>query len=127
MLPQINDFLTSDIQSCNAWPHKKFRKNTHSVPMVEDSYFYSEYQGAYLINRSERKLLSSDTLEEIEGLLNSGTFFRLNQKYMTRIDSIYQVISKGQGRLNVKIKGCDDDEIIVSRENSGSFKHCLDR
>jgi len=95
--------------------------------MVEDSYFYSEYQGAYLINRSERKLLSSDTLEEIEGLLNSGTFFRLNQKYMTRIDSICQVISKGQGRLNVKIKGCDDDEIIVSRENSGSFKHCLDR
>lgn len=67
------------------------------------------------------------TMGELEVTLNPDVFFRLNRQYIANIESIQKISFYFNTKLCVRIKGCSNNLIIVSKEKSASFKTWLNR
>ncbi len=67
------------------------------------------------------------TMNELEEQLNPDLFFRLNRQYIAHIDSIRKISFFFSSKLRVRLTGCDDTHIVVSKEKSSQFKQWLDR
>ena len=65
---------------------------------------------------------SPQELENLEEELAPDTFFRVSRKYYVNIEAIQDIISYTNSRLQIKLKACEDQEIIVSRERVKDFK-----
>ncbi len=67
------------------------------------------------------------TMNDLEQQLNPDLFFRLNCQYIAHIDSICKISFFFSSKLIVRLTGCDDDHIVISKEKSAQFKQWLDR
>lgn len=88
---------------------------------------YSQHKGTYLYDNEGRKFLVDYTLDKLEDMLNPDQFFRISRKYLVQVDYIKDIISFTNSRLEIKIPGFDEEQIIVSRERVQEFKNWLDR
>lgn len=90
---------------------------------VEDiECFYSENKGTYLHTNENRNYLIDSTLESLEDELNPKQFFRVNRKFYVNINSIKDIISYTNSRLQIKMHHFNEHEIIVARERVKDFK-----
>jgi len=97
-----------------------------SIKQEEIQYLYSEHKATFLKSADDRKFIIDYTLDQLEELLNPSLFFRLNRKYIAQLDAIEEVYAYSNSRLKVKLKSCDDNDILVSREKVGKLKEWLD-
>lgn len=67
------------------------------------------------------------TMTELEQELNPNTFFRINRQYIANIKGIKRIGIFFSSKLIVKLKGCDGDNIVISKEKTAQFKKWLDR
>lgn len=67
------------------------------------------------------------TMNDLEQQLNPDLFFRLNRQYIAHINSIRKISFFFSSKLIVRLTGCDDDHIVISKEKSAQFKQWLDR
>jgi DNA-binding LytR/AlgR family response regulator len=94
----------------------------------EVAYFYADGKSTYLVSKKEnRKYLIEHTLEELEAALNPNLFFRISRKFILHVESIAEVKGLMSTRMEVKLNQPCDQELLVSRERSKSFKNWLDR
>jgi DNA-binding LytR/AlgR family response regulator len=102
---------------------EKIRK----VEVTETAYFYSLDKGIYLCTFEEKSYPVEYTLDKLETLLNPGSFFRINRKFLVNMDSISKMVaySRGRVKLELKPKPEDDFDTIVSIERSADFKKWL--
>lgn len=93
------------------------------------AYLYAEGKIVYMVlNDDNKKFLIDHTLEELEGfLLDPSDFFRINRKFIVRIDAIKELKSHLNNRLKVFLHVDSDMEMIVSREKVSSFKKWLNQ
>jgi DNA-binding LytR/AlgR family response regulator len=105
----------------------KVGEKIHTIPTPEISFFYSESKATFLQTKENRRYLIDYTLEQLESMLDSTSVFRLNRKYLASIDAIEGIFTYSNSRLKVKLKNCDDNDILISREKVGEFKEWLDR
>lgn len=96
------------------------------VETSEILYFYSESKVNFLRTDSGIEYPIDFSLEQLETMLDPGVFFKLNRKYIVSDRSITDMRMWSNSRIKVKIKGCDDDDIIISRERTPLFKDWLD-
>jgi two-component system response regulator LytT len=87
--------------------------------------FYSENKGTYIHTSDNRDHLLDETLDEIEVLTDPAKYFRINRKYLIRIDAIQDMIAYSNNRLKLKLTHCESDDLIVSREKIKAFKNWL--
>ncbi len=80
---------------------------------------------AFMENGLSYPLLMSMT--ELEQALDPNKFFRINRQYIVNIKGIKRIGLLFTSRLKVKLKGCEDNEIVISKEKSAQFKKWLDR
>ena len=90
---------------------------------------YAEGKIVYIVlNDGGKKYMIDHTLEELDGfLLDPSDFFRINRKFIVRIDAIKELKSYINNRLKVFLHVDNDMEMIVSRERVGSFKKWLNQ
>ncbi|WP_047245034.1 LytR/AlgR family response regulator transcription factor [Maribacter thermophilus] len=88
--------------------------------------FYSENKGTYAATSDGRNYLLDTTLENLETELEPKTFFRVSRKFYVNIDYIKDIVSYTNSRLQIKLSGCPELEIIVSRERVKDFKLWLE-
>lgn len=67
------------------------------------------------------------TMSELEQMLDPDKFFRINRQYIANIKGIKKISLFFNSKLIVKIKGCDDGNIVISKEKTTQFKKWLDR
>ena len=67
-----------------------------------------------------------DSLEHLEVLLDPKKFYRVNRKFIIHLDAIADIISYTNSRLQVKLHGFTELEVIVSRERVKDFKNWLE-
>lgn len=67
------------------------------------------------------------SMSDLEAELDPSTFFRINRQYIANINAISRINLCIGSKLKVHLKGCADDEIIVSKDKTISFKKWLDR
>lgn len=90
-------------------------------------YFCKENNGVMAHTASGDTVRISMTMNELEEQLNPKLFFRLNRQYIAHIDAIRKISFFFSSKLIVRLDGCDDDNIIISKEKSVQFRQWLDR
>lgn len=96
-----------------------------SFSITELSMFYSADKINYLMTKEGRAYPVDYTIEELSGLLDPKSYFRVNRGYLISISSIQDVIAYSNSRLKVLVEKADKHEIIVSREKVKTFKEWL--
>jgi len=105
----------------------KYGDHLRSIPIHEISYFKSESKATFLVTHDGKKFLTDHSLDQVDRMTDPLQFFRINRKYIIRIDSIQDIISYSNSRLRLKLKSVDDPDMIVAREKVGEFKNWLER
>ncbi|MCK5137741.1 MAG: response regulator transcription factor [Bacteroidales bacterium] len=96
--------------------------------MVEDiKAFYSFDKATYLHTVTDRNYIIDYSLDELQLLLDSHRFFKINRRYIVSIDACSQIFAWSNSRLKLVISGIDDHKIVVAREKVQDFKQWLDR
>ena len=67
------------------------------------------------------------SMNDLEQALDPARFFRLNRQYIANIKGIRKISFYFGSKLMVKLKGCEDDNIVISKEKAASFKKWLEK
>lgn len=99
------------------------------IPLRTDSisYIRKEDDWVMVYTRDGESYRIMKTMNELEAELNPDRFFRLNRQYLALIDSIQKISLFFSSKLIVRLQGCPDDQIVISKERSSQFKTWLDR
>jgi len=104
----------------------KVGEKIYSINSQDISYIYSEQKATFLQTQGGKKYIVDYTLDQLDSDLNPDQFFRLNRKYITSLGAIDEIITYSNSRLKIKLKNCEDNDIIVSREKVNALKSWLD-
>lgn len=126
-LSMLKDLLTPKKTSYKTRFLVKFGDKIQSIPVEQSSYFLSEERVTFLVTKEGKKYVLEYTLEQTESLVDPYKFFRLNRKYLISNEAIDSIHSYSNSRLKVKLKKCDDSDILVSRDKVADFKKWLDQ
>jgi DNA-binding LytR/AlgR family response regulator len=105
----------------------KMGDSISSVKTEEISHFISEDGMVVLITTSAKKYIVDYTLDNLETLIDTDTFFRINRKVIININSIQKVNTYFNSRLKLNFASLTDDDCIVSRDRVNDFKKWLDK
>lgn len=104
----------------------KVGERIQSFPIEEIGYFFSQEKATYLQTLNGKRYMIDHPLDRLEELVDPHTFFRLNRKYLSRVQAIDDIATYSSSRLKVKLQDCDDEDIIVSYGRVREFKEWLD-
>ena len=96
------------------------------IDISEVACFYSENKATYLCNFSNRSYVINCSLEKLEIEIDPEVFFRVNRKFIIAMKAISDILTYSNTRLEVKLKGYEGEQIIVSRERVKDFKDWLE-
>lgn len=126
-LPDIND-------SIKQLPEKKYKDRflvkmgnyIHSIKVEDVHYFQSDGRIIYLINNEGKKFIIDYKMSELDEVLESKKFFRVNRSYIVNINAIKNVSVYTNSRLQLHLKQ-SSEQIVTSRDRVNDFKVWLDK
>ena len=91
---------------------------------VEDvGYFFTEHKLIFLVDKENRKYLAEKSnLSELEEELDRKIFYRANRKYIINANYVKRFKPLERSKISVELVLPVTEEIIISQENSASFK-----
>jgi DNA-binding LytR/AlgR family response regulator len=92
----------------------------------EIAYFYSTDGISFMVNTNKSEYAVDDSLEELTQQLNPREFFRINRKFLVKIDSIVNVHIYPKSRLKLELNPLPKEQVFVSIDKVTSFKNWLD-
>lgn len=126
---QIGKALDALLSQKTDWKTRFLLKAGARFDIVETNdvaYLYAEDKVVFLVTKDQKKYYVDETLDELEQKLNPKSFFRINRKYLTQLPAIERIEPHFNGRLKIKLRHRDDDDVYVSREKAEVFKKWLD-
>ncbi len=102
----------------------KIGYNLKIIQVEEVSCFFSENKIVYA-QTSERAFPTEFTLDELESILDSTKFFRVNRQYIISIDYIKNIHTSPLFKVELQFQ--PTEEITVSRERVKEFKEWISR
>ncbi|GAA0879190.1 LytTR family DNA-binding domain-containing protein [Algoriphagus jejuensis] len=105
----------------------RFGEKIQSIAVEEVAFFFSEERVTFLQTKEGKKYVLDSTLEQVENQIDPAVFFRINRKYLCRVEAVDEVLTYSNSRLKVKLTNSADSDILISREKVGDFKDWLDR
>ena len=67
------------------------------------------------------------SMNDLEQALDPARFFRLNRQYIANINGIRKISFYFSSKLIVRLKGCEDENIVISKEKATLFKKWLEK
>ena len=102
----------------------KFR----SIPVGEISHFHICERSVFLKDYQGQDYGIDYSLEQLENMLDSRKFFRINRDCIVNINMIKLMNSYSSSRLQLTIKGHEKDDLfVVSRDRVADFKRWIDK
>ena len=98
-----------------------------SIEVDKINCFYSLGKGTFLLDENGKSFDVDYSLEQIEELINSQLFFRINRQYIVNINAINDIVVYSGRRFKLKITNSNDDDILVSRSKISDFREWLNR
>jgi two-component system LytT family response regulator len=91
---------------------------------VEDTgYFFTEHKLVFLVDKENRKYMAEkNNLSELEEELDRNCFYRANRKYIINANYVKRFKPLERSKISVELVLPVNEEIIISQENSASFK-----
>lgn len=104
-----------------------FKDNKYfTVPTENIAFFYVRYESSIIICFDKQEYFVDYSLEQIQNLLASKQFFRLNRQYLINFCAVKEVEHYFARKLLVKLTVSAPDTLLVSKEKASSFLHWLD-
>jgi DNA-binding LytR/AlgR family response regulator len=97
------------------------------VESKEIAYFYSEDKVTFIITTAGDRFMLNYSLEQLENMMNPDEFYRLNRKYIARIDAIATIDKYFNSRLKIGLKPEVEDDVLISRTKVSDFLNWLER
>ncbi len=125
------DALMENIQGKEPDYKKRFLiqigEKIRKVEVSETAYFFVLEKGIYLRTFEGRTYPVEYSLDMLEGILNSASFFRINRKYLVNMEAISNMTAYSRGRVKLDLKPKADNNLdtIVSIDRSSEFKKWL--
>jgi DNA-binding LytR/AlgR family response regulator len=99
-----------------------------SVPIGEISHFHICERSVFLNDLQGKDYSLDYSLEQLESMLDSRKFFRINRECIVNIDIISLMYSYSSSRLQLSLKNKEKNDLfVVSREKVADFKKWIDR
>lgn len=92
----------------------------------EIAYFYSTEGISFMVLKNKSEYPVDDSLEELTQQLDPKQFFRINRKYLVKIDSIANVHIYPKSHLKLELAPLPNEEVFVSIDKVTAFKKWLD-
>ncbi|MDP4149966.1 MAG: LytTR family DNA-binding domain-containing protein [Bacteroidota bacterium] len=91
---------------------------------VEDTcYFFTEHKLVFLVDKENRKYMAEKSnLSDLEEELDRNVFYRANRKYIINANYVKRFKPLERSKISVELVLPVNEEIIISQENSASFK-----
>ena len=105
----------------------KVGERIKSIVVDDIKAFYSYDKATFLHTNSDRDYIIDYSLDELQYMLDSARFFKINRKYILSFEVCANIIAWSNSRLKIDIEGIDDNHIVVARERVQDFKQWLDR
>jgi len=98
------------------------------IPVQEEqiNYFYTTNQLVCLVKSDGTSHIVDYKLEELEGMLNPDTFFRINRQFIARMSSIHKIHQHFNGKLKLDLIPNCKEEVLVSKEKVPVFRRWLE-
>ncbi len=100
----------------------QYGQHIQLVKTAEIECFYSQDKASYIHTKNAKNHLLDISLEQIEKQLNPKDFFRVNRKFIIKIDRIKDIIYYSNSRLKIILNSYNEQDIIVARERVKDFK-----
>ncbi|NVO19951.1 MAG: response regulator transcription factor [Bacteroidetes bacterium] len=94
--------------------------------ITEIAYFYSAEGITFVVLKNKSEYPIDDSLEVLSRELNPKDFFRINRKFLVKIDSIANVHIYPKSHLKLDLAPAPQDEVFVSIDKVTPFKNWLD-
>ena len=98
-----------------------------SVTVDQIAYFEGEDRYVYLVKKDGSKFIIDYRLSDLEELLDPTLFFRLNRSFIAHFDAIAYMLHVSKSRIKIELQPLAKRDIIISTENSQSFKKWLNQ
>ena len=105
----------------------KVGEQIKSVSIEDTAYFRADDNIVFLISKDGHKHIIEHTLEQLEGMLEPGRFYRLNRTFITEVSSIKKVSRYFNSRLLVELTPPATDKLLVSRVRVPDFMKWMDQ
>ncbi len=122
---------TETIQNASeAFSNKAFKNrflvrlgnHIHSIKTEETALFYAEGRTVFLVTNEGKKFILDYKLEDLDQVLDSNSFMRVNRTFIVNMEAIKDVIVYSNSRLKLILNVSTDNDIIVSRDRVSAFK-----
>lgn len=120
--PSLPDFISkSDRKRSRILVRKGAEFQT--VRIEDAGYFFTEHKLIFLVDKENRKYMAEKSnLSELEEELDRNLFYRANRKYIINANYIKRFKPLEKSKISVELTLPVNEEIIISQENSASFK-----
>lgn len=105
----------------------KVGEHIRMVAVDDIAMIFSSDKSTFIRTKNGRDYGVDYSLDQLDGLINPATFFRVSRKFIVSIDAIADIITYSGSRLKLKLIVETDDDVLVSREKVAEFKNWLDR
>ena len=122
----IEDYKTSDKKYKNRFL-VKFGDNIQFKNTEEIAYFFADNKITYLVLNEAQRFIVDYRLDQLQELLDPECFFRLNRKFVIKIEAVQKIKLLNNSRLQVFLKPNFEKDIFVSKEKATAFKTWLDQ
>jgi DNA-binding LytR/AlgR family response regulator len=96
-----------------------------SILAEQIAYFEGEDRYVYLVKNDGSKFIIDAKLADLEFQLNPKHFFKLNRSFIANFSAIQNIVALSRSRVKVELQPKAKREIIVSTENTQTFKNWL--
>ena len=93
-----------------------------SVNVSDIAYFYTDGRLKYFKTNDNKKFVIDYSLEELDTMLEPGTYFRINRSFSVSVTSVAKIDDFFGQRLILDLKPAIEKEVLVSRERVTDFK-----
>lgn len=93
-----------------------------SVNVSDIAYFYTDGRLNYFKTNDNKKFVIDYSLEELDTMLEPGTYFRINRSFSVSVTSVSKIDDFFGQRLILDLKPAIEKEVLVSRERVTDFK-----
>jgi two-component system LytT family response regulator len=101
-------------------------ENLLPLPTAEAAWFWSRHETVTLATHDGRRFVVDYTLEQLDGLLDPGQFFRLNRQLIAHLPAVRRLVPHFGGKLLVELSPTPTDEVVVSKEKASAVKSWLE-
>ncbi|MFP4092367.1 MAG: LytR/AlgR family response regulator transcription factor [Cyclobacteriaceae bacterium] len=98
-----------------------------SIHSQEITYFYAHEKMVFMLTHEGQQFVIDQTISELEAVMDSEYFFRINRKFIVNIDAIEQMHTYSKSRVKLDLRPQNQMEAVVSVDRSADFKAWLDR